>query len=388
MKLLQLEEMMDFDSLVIADWPRGLNLAQKRVAQGKKTAYLEISPYLKQPFPLFMSELKEKVFLESLGFLSQQADGLCCMHSDGVLFLKDKLHNLYKKEKRDVFKSTGLNHTRLNQSHLKEELLAYLGRNLAGRVFKFNDSHLSQEELPIVSDLFFFEPSLRKKNDFEKNNPQIQFFKTGLESFQKKTNTCLTENKKSFPKKAKTSLKASFYLQQDHLNRIHNQLEALDISAKNIFCLSDRLMHFILPQKASFQWQACFFKADLGGYELSIPQHFLIIKQLLFPWCYDNLMSVFQRKGLLEVWMRLAVDKDSSEFVKKAQKNLESFFPGARFQLAKHEPLKSFYVYEEDFVSSATPPFCYLQNSTDFFQGSLMEDLKNEREQKLSWNCF
>ena len=370
-----MREVMDFDSLVIADWPRGLNLAQKLVAQGKTTAYLEISPYLKQPFPIFISELKDKVFLESLGFLSQQEDGLCCIHSDGVLFLKENLHNLYKKEKRSGFKFQS---TSLNQSHLTENLLSYLKRNLAGRVFKFNDSHLSQEELPVASDLFFFEASLRKKKDFEKNNPQIQFFKIGLEAFQKKSKSYL----------AKDHLKTSFYLQQEHLNEIQNQLDALDISTRNIFCLSDRLMNFILPQKASFQWQACFFSADLGTYEPSLPEHFLIIKQLLFPWCYDNLMSVFQRKGLLEVWMRLLLDKDSSEFVKKAQKNLESFFPGASFQLVKYEPLKSFYVYEEDFVSSATPPFCYLQNSKDFFQGSLMEDLKKEREQKLSWNCF
>ena len=348
-----------------------------------------MTPYLKQPFPILLNESEEKVFLESLGFLYSQEEGLCLLSSEAVWLLKEKSH--YKKHYKEARKKDlQFKQNLLNKSTLKENLFSYLGKNLAGRVFKFNDSHLSEKELPIFSDLFVFEPSLRKKADFEKNNSHIQFFKTDLEPFQKKTNTNLesinlesTKDKavlESFQKNLKTRPKTSFYLQQENLNRVQSHLEVLGISARNIFCLSDRLMNFILPQKANFQWQASFFSADLGNYESSLPEHFLIIKQLLFPWCYDNLMSVFQKKGILEVWMRLLIDKDSSEFVEKAKKNLESFFPGASFHLTNHDSLKSFYVYEEDFVNSATPPFSYLQSSKDFFQGNLMEDLKKERE--------
>ena len=119
---------MDFDSLIIADWPRGLYLVKQLNAKGKKTAYLEITPYLKKPFPLFLDESKEKNFLENLGFLSFQEEGFCFLSPEGVRFFKQKDQN---KTQEDLKFKTSF----LKKSFLKDNLFSYLGQNLAGRVF-------------------------------------------------------------------------------------------------------------------------------------------------------------------------------------------------------------------------------------------------------------
>ena len=168
---------MEFDSLVIADWPRGLRLAKQLSWKGDKTAYLEITPYLKKPFPLFLDDSKEKTFLENLGFLSPLEEGFCFLNSESVLFFKELAQN--KKESSEGERQKGLKFKDklLNKSVLKENLLAYLGRNLAGRVFQFNDSCISEDSLPLFSDCFLFEPSLRKKEEFQKIHSHISYFK-------------------------------------------------------------------------------------------------------------------------------------------------------------------------------------------------------------------
>jgi len=339
---------MEFDSLIIADWPRGLYLAKELSTKGDKTAYLEITPYLKRPFPLFMrGESQEKAFLEKLGFLSLQEEGFCFLSSGGVFLareqtLKEKLKSLSKNRA-------------FNKSSLQESLFSYLENNLAGRVFQFNDSYLSQDKLNLFSDCFLFEPSFRKKQDFQKN--QISFLSMSLDQLYLSV----------IPKEI--SSKQVYQSQTEFLIKKH-----LGLSAKNLFCLSDRLLNLTHP--ADFQWKACFFKADLGAYESVIPEHFVIIKELFFPWCYDNLLSVFQKKGVLELWMRLPFEREETEFIKKAQQNLEDFFPGAYFQFKKQELLKSFYVYGKEILNSYDSPLT--KNSKDFFQASLCQDISHE----------
>ena len=310
--------------------------------------------------------------------------------------------------------------------------------------FDFNDSCFSRDSLSLFSDCFLFEPSFRKKEEFKKDHSKIYFFSKKLEDLIKKKSQALGE---------------------EGFNLIKNQLEDLGVSAKNIFCFSDRVMQLAFSNRTMFQWQAVFFDADLGGYESVVPNHFLGIKQLLFPWCYDNLMSVFQKKGILEVWMRLPLDRDTGkespkisdnkacknnsnshgdknyptlfkgqetvnpenqsqfkgdskdqtviydtanqtkmnlpkkeekdsfkkspknhrEFVKKAQENLESFFPGAKLQLKEQAPLESFYVYEKEILNTSISPFTYMQNCQDFFQASLAYDIKKEIQLSQNW---
>ena len=399
---------MEFDSLIIADWPRGLRLAKQLSLKGRKTAYLEISPYFKRPFPLFLEDSKEKDFLKSLGFLHSQEEGFCLLSPEGVYLAKEQGQKK-EKERRLKFKKPALNRT-----FLKENLFSSLAQNLTARVFDFNDSYFSEDSLPLFSDCFLFEPSLRKKQEFNKSQPQITFLSLSLDDLKQMlpstpsnfiTSTTasgsvssnssgssahsvsfagpLISGKPVLPaavqpfagisSKQKSSYK--LLLQKEFLSGIKNHFSC---SAKYTFCLSDRVMSLILPDKADFQWRASFFSADLDGYESIIPEHFLGIKQFLFPWCYDNLLSVFQKKGILEVWMRLPIDRDEREFVKKAQENLESFFPGAKFQLKNQNPLKSFYVYGKEILNSSDSPFAYMQNSQDFFQASLAQDIRKE----------
>ena len=345
---------MEFDSFIIADWPRGLHLAKQLSLKGRKIAYLEISPYFKRPFPLFLDDSKEKDFLKSLGFLHSQEEGLCLLSPEGVYLAKEQGQKR-EKERQLKFKKPALNRT-----FLKENLFSCLAQNLTARVFDFNNSYFSEDSLPLFSDCFLFEPSLRKKQEFNKSQPQITFLSLSLDDLKQILPS--TPSNKSL-------------LQKEFLSGIKNHFSC---SAKNIFYLSDRVMSLTLPDKADFQWRASFFSADLDGYESIIPKHFLGIKQFLFPWCYDNLLSVFQKKGILEVWMRLPIDRDEREFVKKAQENLESFFPGAKFQLNPKNPLKSFYVYGKEILDSSDSPFTYMQNAQDFFQASLAQDINKE----------
>lgn len=330
---------MDFDSLVVADWPRGLDLAKKLSSQGHKIAYLEVSPYFKNPFPLFLKSSGKKAFLESLGFLSLLEQGFCLLSPEGVWLFKEILQQ-EKNSGGGRPKGLKFRSPVLNKSSLREKLFAYLGRNLAGHVFEHNDSCFNEDELPLFSDCFLFEPSVRKKKEFEKNHPAVQFFKISLEELQS-----LAFVKKSFTSK-----------EEKILSQIKKHL---DLTAKNIFCFSDRVFRLTLPIEPVFQWKAVVFLADLGGYEEAVPEHFLGIKQLLFPWCYDNLMSVFQKKGVLEVWMRLPLDKDWVEFAKKAQAHLESFFPGGRFQLKNQSPAGGFYVYGKEILKLPPSAFAY-----------------------------
>ena len=352
---------MEFDSLIIADWPRGLHLAKQLSLKDQKIAYLEISPYFKRPFPLFLEDSKEKDFFISLGFLHSQEEGFCLLSPEGVYLAKEQGQKK-GKERQLKFKKLVLDRT-----FLKEKLFSCLAQNLTARVFDFNDSYFSEDSLPLFSDCFLFEPSLRKKQEFNKNQPQITFLSISLDNLKQNLSFAgISSKQKSFYKSL---------LQKELLSRIKNHFSC---SAKNIFCLSDRVMNLILSDKADFQWRVSFFSADLDGYASIIPEHFLGIKQFLFPWCYDNLLSVFQKKGILEVWMRLPIDRDKREFVKKAQENLESFFPGAKFQLKNQNPLKSFYVYGKEILNSSDSSFTYIQNSQDFFQASLAQDIRKE----------
>jgi len=360
---------MEFDSLIIADWPRALSLAKELSTQGERIAYFEISPYLKRPFPLFLSNSEEKTFLESLGFLSPLTEGFCFLSEEGVFLMKEQLETLKSYPKL------------LNNSFIKKPLVSYLEQNLAGRVFEFNDSRLSKDKLDLLSSGFLFEPDFRKKKEFQKKHPEISFFNIDWDDISS-SDSVSGYDSSSYSSREVPSLDLLMGKIKKHSH----------VFAKKSFCLSDRVMSFI--HKPSFQWKAFVFKADLGGYESVIPDHFIAIKRTLFPWCYDNLLSVFLKKGNLELWMRLPPEKEIRESLKEAQTHLESLFPGANFEITNPEPLKSFCVYGEEFLKTRTKSLVkpwtkyrlksssvfYMQNLGSFFQASLDQDIKTEIE--------
>ncbi|MBC6414951.1 MAG: hypothetical protein GDA46_00950 [Bdellovibrionales bacterium] len=324
--------MIDFDVLIVGDWPKGFYLAQQFSLKNEKVAYIELTPFLKNPFPVFLNESYplEKVFLENLGFLSFQEGGLCFLTSEEVSFFQER--------KRD--RNLGLSKTNL----FKKEMLSYLSSNLTSKVFEFNNSYLSEESLDLFSDCFLFEPSLRKKEEIKKKYPKIHFFSA-------QTKDLLLKDK---------------------------QIVFQDIVAKKTFCLTDRIKD--ISNKADWKWRAYFFQRNLDSYESILPKHFLCIKNFFSPWCYDNLMSVFLRGEVLEVWMRLPLTVNQNEFVKKAQNNLESFFPGAEFHLRDSSFLESFCIYGKtalEIPSKKSSGF-YVQNCQDFFQGDLVHEINSE----------
>ena len=334
--------MTNFHSIVFADWPRGLYFAQQLAFKGQKVAYVEIIPRFKNPFALFLNDSfkEEKNFLESLGSLYRQEGGFCLLSPEGVWPLQDR-------------KEMGLASSKESSLSLKDRKsfqknwLSYLSLNLAAKVFEYNNSVLTDQVLDLFSDYFLFEPLVKKLEHFKKSNPNIYFLKAEIQDISIQEDKCVFR----------------------------------ELSADNFFCFSSRITHPQKTFKAYWQWQVHSSEADFAGYQHIIPSHFVCLKNIFFPWCYDNLLSVFQKEGIVEIWMKLKLAKDQSAFIEKAKQTLEAFFPGVHFNRINKASSKSFYIYGEeslDFKVKSSQTQSYIENFSDFFQGDLVSEIRNE----------
>ena len=340
-----------FDSAVFAPWPRGLYLAKRLSEGGRKTAYVEILPRIKSPFGLFLDDnsQEEKEFLSVLGFLFRQEGGFCLLNPEGVWPLQDMRE---MGGRHPVLKRTL---TEDSANEFKEHWLSYLSLNMAGKIFEYNNSEFSDRTLNLFSDYFLFEPSFKKIERFQKDHPEISFYKFPLEEI-----SCNEKGLSFAVQKELLEAKKYFWLggnQCPGLNRGGN-------------C------------KAQWEWSACFFNVDFGDYEEIIPTHFVSVRKMLLPWSHENLLSVFRKKGYLEIWTRLSYGNKQS-FLKEIKEHLEGFFPGCIFSPMNKESPKGLTVYGKNSLrmkSSVIKNRLYIEDLNVFFQGDLVSEIKAERE--------
>ena len=346
-----------FDSLIVGDWPRGLYLAQQLSLQGEKTAYFYQRPVIKNPLGLFLTEtsIKEKSFFNSLGVLEKQAGGFCLLSPKGVWPLQKKKEGALIKTQAPF--------------SFNKNFLFYLSHNLAGKVFEFNDSVFHEQKLDLFCDYFIFYPDFKKIQFFKEQNPQIYFFE--------KPDWNIHSQSLKIPKKLdKNPLLLSSFIPNPNPPSLDSWLK--EFSAHKIFFFKDQIPQ---TEPIYWQWQAFYYEVDFKDYKDIIPQHLVCIKNLMFPWCYDNLISLFHKNQRAEVWMKLRPDGDSLLWQKKAKQALEGFFPGVSFKPLNQAPVKSFCIYGEESLQSPAkkePKEGTFAHLKDFFQGDLASEIKNE----------
>lgn len=336
-----------FYSVVFAPWPRGLYLAKKLSEQGLKVAYVELLPRQPAPFGLFIEDNSkvEKIFLESLGFLSQQEGGFCLLSSQGVWPLQD-------------IKGMEARHpvlTNKRQGHFANQWLSYLSLNLASKVFEYNNSEFSNRSLNLFSNYFLFEPSFKKIEQFQKNHPNISFYQISSEDKLQK------QQMQSLIQENGWQAEKQFFL---------GTTSCPWVKGKDV-------------KEPYWQWQACFFEMDFGDYVDTIPLHFVSIKDIFLPWSHDNLLSVFHKNGQLEVWMRVPSTKEVRSFIKGAKEHLETFFPNGSCSFIDKTSLKSWKLYSQASLfiqESSLKQGAYIENLNDFFQGDLVSEIGAEQE--------
>ena len=342
--------MLQFDSLIFADWPRGLYLAKQLALTGQKIAYVECLPRLKNPFPVLLNEKTQQEFLKSLGFLSQQTGGFCLLSPEGVWPMQEMKDMIDKHIPIQNFTS---NLKKNSNPSFKNNWLSYLSLNLSSKIFKDNNSIFTDRGIKFLADCFLFEPSAKKIQEFKREHFNISFWTA-------------QEQALSFKNQATVLLKDN------------------TLSAKNLFCLSDSCRisaELKLEKKASWQWQACYLSADFFDYKRTIPSHFLFIKNIYLPWCYDNLLSVFFQQGVLEVWMKLKPERPSDSFINQAKNHLTDFFKGSSLKPINKSISKSFYIYDEESLQlNLSKQNVYIETGSDFFHGDLASELLNEQE--------
>ena len=347
------EQMTVLDSLIFADWPRGLYLAKQLALAGQKIAYVESLPRLKNPFALFLNENEkdQREFLESLGFLSQQEGGFCLLSPEGVWSLQNM--KAISKKHPPIQNFTCSFKKDLNPP-FRDNWLSCLSLNLSAKIFRDNNSIFKNRGIHLLEDCFLFEPSPKKIEEFKNNYPNILF---------------LTASKQNI----------SFKGQQAVLS-----FKDKNLTAKNFICLTsiDRISkEFNSTSEAHWQWQAYYLTVDFANYRDIIPSYFVFLKNIYLPWCYDNLLSVFHHQGVLEVWMRLKPKENSLPFIKQAQNHLKDFFKNCNLKSTNRPPAQGFKVYgEERFHFNFPKNGVYIENSEDFFHGDLASEMRNEQE--------
>lgn len=324
-------------------------MAKRLSREGRKTAYVELLPRLQNPLGLFLDQNSswEKDFFESLGFLFQQKGGFCVLSPEGVWPLQEMKA---MKSRQPVLSREGFDDS---FKDFKNHWLSCLSFNLAGKVFENNNSEFSDKNLPLFSDYFLFEPSLKRIKQFEADHSRITFYQASLDDLHYEKD------------------KALFFLEKEAL------------PAKEYFFLGEPILEkqkkFFKP---SFQWKALFFEVDFGDYKDTIPAHFVSLKNLFFPWTHDNLLSTFHKNRHLEVWMRLPVQQDPKDYLKDVGEHLSTFFPGIHLSsLAKNSP-PSLTLYSDkslDFSSNFKKEL-YVENLQNFFQADLVSSLQAERD--------
>lgn len=342
-----------FDNVIFAPWPRGLYLAKKLSEKGEETAYVEILPRLRKPLGCFLSEdlKEEKIFLESLGFLSQQEGGFCLLSPEGVWPLQNMKD---MADRHPVLKNTW---NKKSFKNFKDYWLTYLSFNLAGRVFEYNNSEFVKKGLNLFSDYFLFEPFFKKADQFQTDQSQLTFYKIPFQEI-------------SFNEK-----RLDFFAQ----NRM--------INSQKYFWLSDlpcpALKNSSDP-RPHWEWSSSFFSVDFGSYKETIPSHFVSIQNLFLPWLHHNLISVFQKQGQVEVWTRQTYGKKQDNFLKELESHLSSLFPGLVFSPVQQETSKSFFVYGSKHLRKIKDEELrkrlYVESFQDFPQGDLVSEIQAERE--------
>ena len=342
--------MLYFDSLIFADWPRGLYLAKQLALTGQKIAYVECLPRLKKPLPFLSNQKFQQEFLEKFGFLSKQKGGLYILSPEGIWPMQEMKD---MTDRLTPIQSLTQAPTIKNKDSFKDNWLSYLSLNLAGKIFQDNNSSFTNTGLNLFADCFLFEPSPKKIKEFQNKQSNISFWTA-------------EEQALSFKKQVSVSVKDK------------------TLSAKNFFCLSDpsRVSAELKIQiKPTWQWQAYYLTANFFDYKDTIPSHFLFIKNIYLPWCYDNLLNVFYQHGTLEVWMKLKPDETSNLFINQAKDHLTDFFKGSRLKLTNKARSKSFYIYNEECLKLNLPKEnIYIESSSDFFHGDLGSELLNEQQ--------
>ena len=343
--------MQEFDTLIFANWPRGLYLAKQLALIGQKVAYVELLPRLKNPFALLISENEQKEFLESLGFLSLQKGGFCLLSSEGVWPLQEM-----KKMKERLAAIHNFTSSLDEESlfSFKDNWLSYLSLNLSAKVFDSNNSIFRNKGIDLFADYFLFEPSAKKIENFKKNHSNI-FFEATL--------------KKDITFKGQP---------------VQLSLKDTILTAKKTVCLTplDRILDISESSyKACWQWQAYYLEVNFRNYKETVPSHFIFLKNLFFPWCYDNLLSIFHREGILEVWMRLKPKEDPLHFINQSEKNLKDFFKGCHLKYINKPIAKSFKIYGPDRLNfNFSKQNIYIENCKDFFHGDLISEIQSEQE--------
>ena len=340
-----------FDSLILADWPRGLYLAKQLSLNNKKVAYIEQLPRLKNPFALSLNEQSQKEFLESLGFLSRQKGGFCLLSPEKIWPLQDMRD---MKDRHASIKNFTCSFKKTPAPLFKDNWLSYLSLNLSAKVFEDNNSIFQNKGINLMTDYFLFEPSAKKMEEFKNIHPNISFWTT-------------------------QDILLSFNKQQ-----VIFSLKDKPITAKKIFCLTspDSLSKRFKPVcKAHWQWQAYYLRANFINYKEIIPSHFIFLKNIFLPWSYDNLLSVFHREDILEIWMKLKPQEEPASFIKQSKKHLKDFFQGCDLKYVNKPITKGFKVYGKESLNvNFSKQNIYIENNRDFFHGDLASEIYNEHE--------
>ena len=340
-----------FDYLIFANWPKGLYLAQKLAEKNQKVAYVEQLPRLKNPFPLFLTNDSQRKFLESLGFLSKQKEGFCLLSPEGVWHLQDmktikNRHVPIQNFNSDFNKKTPLT--------FKDNWLSYLSLSLTAKIFENNNSVFQNKGVNLLNDYFLFEPSAKKTETFKNTQTNISFLSAQKASLSFKNGQAIIS------------------------------LKEKNLTAKKIICLSlpkKISTDFKLNETAYWQWQAFYLTAEFHDYKEVIPSHFIFLKNVYLPWCYDNLLSVFYRQGVLEVWMKLKTKESSEQFIQQAEKHLKNFFKGCDLKIMNKTFTKGFKVFGKEKLNfNFHKKGLYIENYMDFFHGDLANEIQNEHE--------
>ncbi len=336
-------------------WPRGLFLSKKLSEQGKKICYIDLKQEALAPLGVFIQENdhEERGFLESLGFLLKQEGGFCLLSLEGFwsfqeLDWQNMSTPIFQKAKEKAF------------GDFKSHWLASLSRNLMSRVFEGNHYLLSRESLDFFSDYFLFEFTAKQKNEFKIANPEINYLETSLEEVK----VTLEKNLASISVKNKEIKSRKFLWLAD------------DRSLLNL-CSSHKT---VSPE---WKWKSYSFEGNLGDYEDIIPSHFVSLKDLSLPWTHDNLLSVFYRNSIWDVWVKQVYAREDEDLSDLILIHLNTIFQKAlSFKVIPKKKLASFCIYGENKLQQKPLALTNitLPNIANSIQGDLLHQLKYEKQ--------
>ena len=345
-----------FDVTVFSpSWPKGLFLSKKLSEQGKKVCYIDLKQESLPPLGVFIQEnhYEEKVFLESLGFLSKQAGGFCLLSPEGSWSFQEMD---WKNRGMDLFQKA--KEGRLGD--FKSHWLSFLSKNLMSRVFDGNHYFFQKESLDFFSDYFLFESTARQKNEFKMANPNITYLEASLGDIK------VTQEKS-----------ISFFTVRDEGVESLQFLWLADSES-----LSD-LYSLGKTSSPEWQWKSCSFEGNLGDYEDIVPSHFVSLKDLSLPWTHDNLLSVFYRNSQWDVWFKQVYIREDEDLLDLILVHLNKIFKQAvPFKPVSKKKKASFCIYGTDKIQkkNIVSKNIVLPSLTDFIQGDILHQLTYEKQ--------